>query len=65
MIHINCPGCNANLIVDAHPQIGWLIDCTSCKRTLEVVWLYPLELGFTETQDQALEMLLDGNVQAS
>ncbi len=65
MIHIKCPACNANLLLDTQPQIGWPIICTSCKRNLEVVWLYPIELGLTETNDQGLEMLLDGNIQVS
>lgn len=64
MIHIKCPACNAYILLDTQPQIGWPIICPSCKRNLEVVWLYPIELGLVETQDQGLEPLLDGNIQA-
>lgn len=40
----NCPNCSTPLEMGDLPKIGELVQCKHCKKTFEVVWLFPLEL---------------------
>lgn len=39
-----CPICSTSLSLADIPQIGEMVTCLHCELTLEVVWLFPLEL---------------------
>ncbi|NIP44342.1 MAG: hypothetical protein GWN61_23165 [candidate division Zixibacteria bacterium] len=43
-----CPECHVQILIGSDPYIGQKVACPSCKIPLEIVWLFPLSLGYLE-----------------
>ena len=54
MAKTTCPACQANISLEGKLEIGTTINCGECREPLEIVWLFPLTVGFQqeETLDQ-------------
>lgn len=48
MANVKCPHCGAEVHVGEQPQLGQRETCKQCDKTLEVIWLFPLELDYCE-----------------
>lgn len=57
---ITCINCGEKLEIDGELKIAQLIDCQHCHKTMEVVWLFPLDLM---PYDRAEELLTSSPAQ--
>lgn len=48
---ISCVFCNEKIKVEGEIQIAQRIECTHCHKSMEVVWLFPLELVPSDGSD--------------
>lgn len=49
MVKVPCLKCNQPIDLVSNQKIGQQIVCHSCQTILEVVWLFPVCLDYTET----------------
>ena len=49
-----CPGCDADVYVSGKPTLGRQTRCPECDAVLAVVSENPLELDWTEEEDEGL-----------
>ncbi len=49
MVIVSCPKCHQQIELTIELEIGFPVTCQSCEASLEVIWLYPLSLDFTES----------------
>lgn len=48
MANVKCPNCSAEVHVGEQPWLGQRETCRECGKSLEVIWLFPLELDYSE-----------------
>lgn len=56
-----CPSCQGMIELEPEVQIGRPITCPHCSESLEVVWLYPIEVDLTE--EKTSKNVQDGDLQ--
>ena len=52
MVTISCPECQSQIQINSDTEIGQRVICQSCNVILEVTWLFPIEVDFTEDVEQ-------------
>ena len=51
MVKVSCPECRQPIALESEQNIGQQVICNSCHTQLEVTWLFPVSLDYTETSE--------------